>query len=81
MARITAMRAFAAAWACASPVAEERRLIALNESNQPAMMVSKIISESVTTSANPCERGNLVGLWVMGQGFYRRVIAGRLIQR
>jgi hypothetical protein len=72
MARMTAKRALAAARACASPLADERRLIALNESKPTAMTVSKIISESVTISAKPFAWINLMGFWVMDQGFYRR---------
>ena len=62
MASMTAMRAFAVARARASPVAEERRLIALSESKPTAMTVSKIISESVTTRANPSGYATRVGL-------------------
>ena len=72
MASMIAIRAFANARACASLLAEDRRLIALSESKPTAITVSKIISESVTTSAKPFEWGNLLGFRGMGQGLYRR---------
>ena len=62
MARVSAKQALLRATFMSDDCAEARRLIELSERSPTAMTVKRIISDKVTTSANPRFRSG-IALW------------------